>query len=185
MKESRETMKVKGEQRLIEFRRAKVMELLSNGNTSQVKIAETLNISEPTVSRDIRFLKEQARKELEIHFQERLPFEYARAMTGINATLARVAELLKEAKDPKTRIECMKLQMELWKSVMSMATDGGIIQQAMKTVKGLESPDTSKVKMSSVKKEDEDEEEFDDEEITIENDEEIANEEEEDLREEQ
>src|SRR5918995_2356887 len=108
---------MKGEQRLIELRRAKVMELLSNGHTSQVSIAETLNVSEPTVSRDIRFLKDKAKKELEIHFQEKLPFEYARALTGINSTLSRIAELLKEAKDPKTKIECMKLQMDLWKSV--------------------------------------------------------------------
>jgi DNA-binding Lrp family transcriptional regulator len=135
MKELSRTMK--GEQRLIELRRAKVMELLSNGHTSQVSIAETLNVSEPTVSRDIRYLKDKAKKELEIHFQEKLPFEYARALAGINATLSRVSELLKEAKDPKTKIECMKLQMDLWKSVMSMATDGGIIQRAMAVIERL------------------------------------------------
>jgi predicted transcriptional regulator len=134
------------------------MELLSNGHTSQVSIAETLNVSEPTVSRDIRFLKDRAKKELETHFQERLPFEYARAMAGINSTLQRVSELLKEAKDPKTMIECMKLQMDLWKSVMSMATDGGIIERAMKIVKGFEHED-----MSSDKKEDEGEEDLEDE----------------------
>src|ERR687897_3779476 len=134
MKELSRTMK--GEQRLIELRRAKVMELLSNGHTSQVSIAETLNVSEPTVSRDIRFLKDRAGKELEVHFQERLPFEYARAMAGINATLARVSDMLeKEAKDPKTKIEIMKLQMELWKSVMSMATDGGLLERIMKGIR--------------------------------------------------
>src|SRR5918995_1697177 len=172
---------MKGEQRLIELRRAKVMELLSNGHTSQVSISEILNASEPTVSRDIRFLKDQARKELETHFQERLPFEYARAMTGINATLSRTAEMLKEAKDPKTKIEIMKLQMELWKSVMSMATDGGIIERAIKIVKGLEREDMSKVKMSSKKDEheedpDEEEVEIEDEEITVNDEDEILNE---------
>jgi DNA-binding Lrp family transcriptional regulator len=187
MKEPRRTMK--GESRLIELRRAKIMELLSDGHTSQVSIAETLNVSEPTVSRDIRFLKDRAKKELETHFQERLPFEYARAMAGINSTLTRVSELLKEAKDPKTKIECMKLQMDLWKSVMSMATDGGIIERAMKIVKGFEHEDMSKVKMSSDKKEEEedleDEEDFEDEEITINDDDEVLNDEEEDLQEEQ
>ena len=191
MKEPRRTMKVKGERRLMDLRRAKIMELLSNGHTSQVSIAEILNVSEPTVSRDIRFLKDRAKKELESHFQERLPFEYARAMAGINSTLAQVSELLKGTKDPKTKIECMKLQMDLWKSVMSMATDGGIIERAMKIVKGFEHEDMSKVKMSSDKKEEEgeevieDEEDFEDEEITVDNEDEILKEEEEDLREEQ
>jgi DNA-binding Lrp family transcriptional regulator len=189
MKELRENMKVKGERRLIDLRRAKIMELLSNGHTSQVSIAETLNVSEPTVSRDIRFLKDRAKKELETHFRERLPFEYARALAGINSTLARVSELLKEAKDPKTKIECMKLQMDLWKSVISMATDGRIIERAIKIVKGFGREDISKVKMSSDKKEDEedleDEEDFEDEEITVNDEDEILKEEEEDLREEQ
>ena len=179
---------VKGKQRLIELRRTKIMELLSNGHTSQAEIAKTLNISEPTCSRDIRHLKDQARKELETHFQDRLPFEYARAMTGINATLYRVSEMLKKAKDPKTMIECMKLQMELWKSVMSMATDGGIIQQAMKIVKGMGREDKCKVKMSSDEVEDEeilDEEDLEDEEITVDDEEEILKEEEEELPKEQ
>ena len=172
MKESRGI--VKGKQRLIDLRRAKVMDLLSDGHTSQVGISRTLNISEPTVSRDIRFLKDRARKELETHFQERLPFEYARSMAGINVTLKRVSEMLDEAKDPKTKIECMKLQMELWKSVMSMATDRGIIQQAVKIVKGWEREDKWKVKMSS-------DEDLEDEEITVNDEEEILNEEEEEL----
>jgi hypothetical protein len=73
--------------------------------------------------------------------------------------------------------------MELYRSVMSLATDGGVIERAMKMVKGLESQDTDKVKMSSDKKEDEGEEDFEDEEITVENDEQII-EEEEQLREE-
>jgi hypothetical protein len=77
----------------------------------------------------------------------------------------------------------MTLLTQLYGSIMSMATDGGIIERAMKMVKGLESQDTSEVKMSSDKKEDE--EDFEDEEITIENDEEIPGEEEEELRDEQ
>ena len=180
---------VKGKQRLSELRRAKIMELLSNGHTSQAEIANTLNISEPTCSRDIRHLKDQAKTELETHFQERLPFEYARAMSGINATLKRAAEMLDESKDPKTKIECMKLQMDLWKSVMSMATDGGIVERAMKIVKGLEREDRCKVKMSSdgdkEDLEDDDEEDLEDEEITVSDEEEILKEEEEELPKEQ
>ena len=74
--------------------------------------------------------------------------------------------------------------MQLWGTVMSLATDGGVIERAMKMVKGLESQDTSEVKMSSDKKEDQGEEDFEDEEITVENDEEIIEEEEQELREE-
>ena len=121
--------------------------------------------------------------------QEKLPYEFARAMTGINDILRRAQEILDSTKDPKLQHQYMTLIMQLWGTVMSMATDGGVIEQAMKMVKGLESQDTVKVKMSSAKGEEEevleDEDDFEDEEITVNNEEEILKEEEEELPKEQ
>jgi hypothetical protein len=174
------------ERNLINLRRSKVLELLSKGHTNQAKIARTLNISEPTVSRDIKFLKEQAQEELQTHIQERLPLEYTRAMTGINNVLRRASEILDQATDYKVKLEAMKLLMDLYKSVMSLATDGGIVERAMKIVKGLEG-DISKVKMSSDEDEEdlEDEEDIEDEEIIVNDEDEILKEEEEELPKEQ
>jgi hypothetical protein len=59
-------------------------------------------------------------------------------MTGINYVLKRVSEIFDNAKDDKTRMECMKLQMELYKSIMGLATDGGIIQRAVDMMKRME-----------------------------------------------
>jgi vacuolar-type H+-ATPase catalytic subunit A/Vma1 len=92
--------------------------------------------------------------------------------------------MLDRMTEPKMQLQIMTLLMQLYGSIMSLATDGGIVQEAMKMVKGLESQIISEVKMSSDKKEDEGEEDFEDEEITVENDEEIIDEEQE-LREEQ
>src|SRR5918992_2097809 len=127
----------------IELRRSKVLELLAKGH-SQTDIAKSLGVSPALISIDVQYIREQSKKRLETHFQDQLPYEYARAMTGINATLKRVSEMLEENKDPKIKIECMKLQMDLWKSVMSMATDGGIIQRAIAEIKRLESSSSSK-----------------------------------------
>src|SRR5918994_6401249 len=118
----------------IELRRGKVLELLAKGN-SQTEIATQLNVSNALISLDIQYLKERAKKELETHLSDRLPFEYARAMTGINNVLKRVSEISDSAVDNKTKMECLKLQMELYKSLVSMATDGGIIEKAMKMVR--------------------------------------------------
>ena len=129
---------LKYEKENIELRRSEVLRLLANG-LRQKEIAEKLNVSPALISIDIQYIRERSKKDLQTHFQEQLPYEYTRAMAGINATLRKVAELLEEAKDPKTKIECMKLQMELWKSVMGMATDGGILQRAIKVIEGIES----------------------------------------------
>jgi hypothetical protein len=160
----------------LEWRRNQVLSKLAKGWT-QADIARELQLHPSTISLDVQYLKEQVQKDLQIHIQERLPFEYSRAMTGINAVLQRVSKISDQATDTKTKMDAQKLLMELYKSIMSMATDGGIIEKAMKMVKGLGREDISKVKMSS----DEDE----DEEITVNDEDEILNEEEEDLREEQ
>ena len=118
----------------IQWRRSQVLSKLVKG-WSQADIARELKIHPSTISLDVQFLKEQSKKELETHLSDRLPFEYSKAMEGINNVLKRVSEISDSAADNKTKMECLKLQMELYKSLVSMATDGGIIEKAMKMVK--------------------------------------------------
>jgi hypothetical protein len=118
----------------IKWRRDMVFSKLVKGCT-QVEIARELKIHPSTISLDVQFLKEQSKKQLETHLSDRLPFEYARAMEGINNVLKRVSEISDSAVDNKIKMECLKLQMELYKSLVSVATDGGIIERVMKTVK--------------------------------------------------
>jgi hypothetical protein len=171
---------------MIEWRRNTVLSKLAKG-WSQAEIAKELQLHPSTISLDVQFLKEQAQRDLQTHVQERLPLEYARAMTGMNNVLKRASEILDQATDNKVKLEAMKLLMDLYKSVMSLATDGGIVERAMKIVKGLEQEDISKVKMSSDEDEEdlEDEEGIEDEEITVNDEDEILKEEEEELPKEQ
>jgi hypothetical protein len=53
----------------------------------------------------------------------------------------------------------MKLLMDLYKSIMSLATDGGIVERAMKIVKGLELQST---KQTITQTEEESKEDFQD-----------------------
>jgi hypothetical protein len=170
---------------MIEWRRNKVLHRLTMG-WSQAEIAKELQLHPSTISLDVQYLKEQAKEELQTHISERLPFEYTRAMTGMNNVLKRASEILDQATDNKIKLEAMKLLIDLYKSVMSLATDGGIVERAMKIVKGLEG-DISKVKMSSDEDEEdlEDEEDIEDEEIIVNDEDEILKEEEEELPKEQ
>ena len=118
----------------IQWRRSRVLSKLVKG-WSQADIAKELQLHPSTISLDVQYLKEQSKKELETHLSDRLPFEYSRAMTGINTVLKRVSEISDQVTDNKTKMECLKLQMELYKSLVSMATDGGIIEKALKMVK--------------------------------------------------
>ena len=124
----------KYEKENIELRRGRVLELIAKGH-SQTEIAKTLNCSPALISLDVQYIREKSKKELETHISDRLPFEFARAMEGLNNVLKRVSEIEDSATDTKIKLECSKLKMDLYRSIMTLATDGSIIQKAMNMIK--------------------------------------------------
>ena len=81
------------EHRLISLRQSRVAELLAQGYTNQSEIAHKLNVSEPTVSRDIQFLNRQAQENLKIHVERRIPFEIEKCYIGLNLVLRKAFEI--------------------------------------------------------------------------------------------
>jgi DNA-binding Lrp family transcriptional regulator len=81
------------ENQLISLRQSKIAELLAQGYTNQSEIARKLNVSEPTVSRDIQFLNRQAQENLKIHVERRIPFEIEKCYTGLNLVLRKTYEI--------------------------------------------------------------------------------------------
>jgi IS30 family transposase len=71
---------------MIELRRNTVLSKLAKGY-SPAEIAMELQLHPSTISLDVRWLKEQAQQELQTHIHERIPFEYARAIIGIDNIL--------------------------------------------------------------------------------------------------
>jgi transposase len=71
-------------QQQIEWRKAKVLELSSQGY-SEREIAEKLQPLAPvTVHRDLVYLNKQAKESLKIHLQDTIPDEYRRRRTAYN-----------------------------------------------------------------------------------------------------
>ena len=70
----------------LEWRRSKVIELNSQGY-SQPETAKILQVSLGTVNRDLSIIRQQSRKNLEMHIQKTLPDEYHRCLTGLNQAL--------------------------------------------------------------------------------------------------
>jgi transposase len=163
---------------MIEWRRNAVLSKLARG-FSQAEIAKELQLHPSTISLDVQFLRQQAQKELQSHIQEGIPLEYLRAKTGMNNVLKKVSEILEKAEDTKTKLESMKLLMELYRSIISLATDGGVIQRAIRMVKALEPlPGEEIISESEIKSDAEDQD------IIEESDDDIPTEEEQDAEEE-
>jgi DNA-binding transcriptional regulator LsrR (DeoR family) len=65
----------------VEWRRNKVQELASQGY-NQSEISRTLQISQPTINRDITYLRQHAKANIKRYIDERLPEEYEKCLLG-------------------------------------------------------------------------------------------------------
>ena len=132
----------------LEWRRSKVLELSSQGH-SQPEIARILQISQPTVNRDIGYLRGQARQNLQKHIQDKLPEEYQNCMTGINQVLKICWEIVNKSRnvynengnghtmtviDNKTVLQALALINDCNKYKMDLTTNGVVITDAIKFV---------------------------------------------------
>jgi hypothetical protein len=166
---------------MIEWRRNTVLSKLSKGY-SQAEIAKELQLHPSTISLDVQFLKEQARENLHTHLQEKLPFEHSRAMTGINDLLKKANDILDNTKDPKLQLQTINVLANLYAGILTMASDGNIIQQAMEKVELLEDIKRGKFENGNSNSE---EPATDEDADIIETEEDIPTEPEEDLKEEE
>jgi IS30 family transposase len=90
-------------QRQIEWRRARVLELSSEGY-SRSEICQKLRLDRVTVHRDIQFLRQQAQDNLQKHIHEVVPEEYQKCMVGMKRNLKQTLEIRDTASDPKVKM---------------------------------------------------------------------------------
>jgi hypothetical protein len=140
-----------GNAKAVSWRRAKVLELTSQGN-SQVEIARVLCVGEATISRDLSYLRQQANENLKVHIQGKLPEEYQNCMTGINQVLKICWEIVNKSRsvdsisndndsqtvsstmDSKTVLQALALINDCNKYKMDLTTNGVVITDAIKFV---------------------------------------------------
>jgi transposase len=124
----------------LEWRRSKVLELSSQGH-SQPEISKILQISQPTINRDIGYLRGQARQNLRKHIQDKLPEEYQKCMVGINQVLKICWEIVNKSRninndndqtvtmtDNKTVLQALALINDCNKYKMDLTTSRGVRQ---------------------------------------------------------
>jgi hypothetical protein len=68
----------------LEWRRNKVSELSSQGYNQSEK-SRILQISQPSINRDLSYLRQQATTNIKKYIDERLPEEYEKCLVGLTA----------------------------------------------------------------------------------------------------
>ena len=120
-------------QRIVEWRRSKVLELASEGY-SQREIGQKLQIGKSIVNRDILFLRKQARDNLQFHIHDRIPEEYQNCMAGMKINLKQTLEIAETTSDPRTKLQAGAIANDCYKYIMDLTTNGVVITDAIKFI---------------------------------------------------
>jgi hypothetical protein len=130
---NQKNMEMNQQNNRIEWRRSKVRELLVKGY-NHYEIGNSLQIPRPTITKDIQYLRQQDRENLQSHVQERLPQEYENCMTGINRILKLTWEIAEKPTDDKTKLQAFAQLNEGYKFKMDLTTNGVVVTDAIKYV---------------------------------------------------
>jgi predicted transcriptional regulator len=119
---------------LIEWRRGRVLELISKGNT-QREIAEMLHVSEATICKDLEYLKEQSKENIRKYVDEKLPNEYEKCLVGLTAILRESWNMAQQQDvERREKIQALSLAKECYTTKLELLTNSTILADAMKFV---------------------------------------------------
>jgi predicted transcriptional regulator len=112
----------------VELRRNTVQSMIIRGKT-QWEIAESLDISQPTVSRDIQWIRSVAKKEFKDTIEKKVPEEYYRYLVSINEVLKNTWNIaLGEFTDEKTRLDALQFVINCSKHKMGVIMNPPVLK---------------------------------------------------------
>ena len=91
----------------IEWRRAKILELKSQG-LDQRDIAQVLHVSPTTITFDLQYLRKEARKTIRVYTTEQLPLQLRIFMVANQNTIKQYWDISQKAQDNKEKIQALE-----------------------------------------------------------------------------
>lgn len=124
---------MRGTKQQIEWRRNQVLELSSKGYT-QSEIANTLQVNVSTISRDISFLRDQAKENIKKYVDERLPMEYEKCLVGITSIMKEAWNTSQKTDDNREKIQALSLAKDCYGMKLDLLTNASVIDKALEFV---------------------------------------------------
>src|ERR687886_246546 len=117
----------------IEWRRSKVSELSSQGY-NQSDISRILQISQPTINRDLSYLRQQAKENIKKYIDERLPEEYEKCLVGLNAITKEAWNTAQNTEDKREKIQALSLAKDCYSMRLDLLTNATVVDDATRFV---------------------------------------------------
>ena len=132
------------QQQQVEWRRAKVLELMSKGETSQSEIARILQVGRSIVCRDVAYLRQRAKENIARYVDERLPDEYEKCLVGLNSILKEVWAMSQTDDSVKSdKIKALALAKECYAMKLELLTNATVVDDAIRFVSSHGAPTTT------------------------------------------
>src|SRR5918994_5072999 len=107
-----------------ENRLSRIISLYSKGLT-QAEIAQELGVDQLTVSRDLQFIKQEAKKKIEKYLNEDILFEYLRYIAGSNEVTRELWGIVQNEKTiTKDKTNALSLLMQSYNKRLEMLIGG-------------------------------------------------------------
>src|ERR671935_332034 len=134
----------------VEWRRAKVLELLSKGE-SQSDIAKVLQVDLSIISRDVYYLRQQAKHNIKRYIDERLPEEYEKCLVGLNAITKEAWNTAQNTEDKREKIQALSLAKDCYSMKLDLLTNATVVDDAIRFIS---KKSNEKLKLSAFSNED-------------------------------
>jgi hypothetical protein len=117
----------------VEWRRAKVLEMISKGN-SQTEIAGFLQVDLSIITRDVSYLRQQAKHNIKKYIDERLPEEYEKCLIGLTAILREAWTTAAKTGDKREKIQALSLAKDCYSMKLDLLTNATVVDDAIRFV---------------------------------------------------
>jgi hypothetical protein len=131
----------------LEWRRSKVQEL-SSQDYNQSEISRILQISQPTINRDITYLRQQAKDNIKRYIDERLPEEYEKCLVGLTAITKEAWNTANTTEDKREKIQALSLAKDCYSTKLDLLTNATVVEDAIRFVSD-KSKDKEKMESSN------------------------------------
>jgi hypothetical protein len=128
-------MSTKMQHQIIDWRRGKVMELLSKGESNQSEIARVLQVDKSIICRDIAYLRLQGKDNIKRYIDERLSEEYEKCFVGLNAITKEAWNTAQSTEDKREKIHLLSLAKECYSMKLELLTNATVVDDAIRLEK--------------------------------------------------
>lgn len=93
-----------------------------------------MQVSRPTITRDIEYLRQQAKQNIRKYIDERLPEEYEKCLVGLTSILREAWNIVANTEDRREKIQALSLAKECYAMKLELLTNATVVDDAIRFV---------------------------------------------------